>query len=189
MFQRCRFSLVCSAIVAAIVAAAVAGWALADECGTDTPDYTAMRTVTVNGHTVVSQVFVSHGMMREEQDLGPAKMVVLRLPQQHLGYVFDPASKHGVRLPVPPDGQHRTRIVEDKMPDGSRLTHLQFLSGGNWADISITKCSRTGVMLDQSFTSFDRDGSPIRGKLLQTNIKIGPLPEGLFRLPADINIE
>lgn len=187
MYPPRHFSPACSVIVAAAWAGMV-GQAGADECGAGTPDYTATRTVTVDGRSIVLQVFMSGLRMREEQAIGGGKMIVLRLPAQHLGYAFDPASKHGVQLPEPPNIQNRTRVVDEPGPDGTHVKHLQFRSSGAWVDISTTQCSATGIALHQTFASIDLQGNPTHGEMTQTNIRIGRLPDALFRLPDNITI-
>jgi hypothetical protein len=186
MSQLGRFILAYSAIAAAVLAGA--RLTLAAECGNDTPDYTAKRTITVNGSPMVLLVFVSGSRTREEQDVGGKTMIVLRLPEQNTSYAFDPGSKQGVRLPPVQQKQNKTRVVDEPDADGSRLRHLQFLSDGKWVELSATKCSAVGVMLHQTFTSFDQQGRLVTGELTQTDVKIAPLPASLFRLPDGVVI-
>lgn len=185
---RIGLSILARSWIAAAVGAGMAGGAIAAECGDNTPDYTAKRTVIVNGQPVVFAVFVSGSKVREEQDVGGKKMFVLRLPAEHLSYAFDPDSKRGVNLPqVEPNKINKTRVVELDQ-GGSRVRHLQVLSNGTWEEVSATTCSSDGIMLHQTFTSVDMQGRLVTGELTQTDIKIGRLPTSLFRLPDDVVI-
>lgn len=171
--------LACSLATAALPA-------MADECGAQSPSYTAKRTTTIDGQQFVSQVFVSNSDLREEQKLGDKTLVTLRLPEKRLNLAFDPATMKGVRLPDPQGKTIQTRVIDEKAQDGSRLRRLQALSEGNWIDVSRTECSASGIMLHQTATTAGPNGKPTTLDVRQSEIRLVPLPASLFEPPAGL---
>ena len=164
----------------------------AGECGNSSPDYTARRTLIIGHETKVSKVYVSDSKVREEENGSDGRQtVVLRLPEQGVSYIFDPAGKEAFLLPFPPKPdtpKQRTRKAVDKRPDGTIVQRFQLLSGGEWRDISTTTCRPDGVMLEQAFTFVDPHGNLLAGSLIQRDIEVGPLPKALFEVPEPIVI-
>ena len=179
----------CSAAAAMFFALGVPAWA--DPCGgVTTPAYAARRNVTIEGRTISMDVFVDGTRTREEQELGGHKRIVLQLPAEHVGYMIDPERKTAVRLPPPPPPVHKaqTRTIQEPAADGSKTVRLQLLADGVWSDVTTTSCTGNGIMTQQIFTSFGPQGKLVNGKLMQTNIRVGPQPETLFRIPADVTL-
>lgn len=182
--------LVCASI--GLVPLLCGNAANAAECGNNSPDYTARRTLIIGLVTKVSKVYVSGSKVREEEDGSDGgQIVVLRLPEQGVSYVFHPDRKDALLLPFPPKPdapKQRTRKAVDKRPDGTIVRRFQLLSGGEWRDVSTTTCRPDGVMLEQAFDFIDPHGNLLAGSLTQRDIEVGPLPKTLFEVPESIVI-
>lgn len=161
--------------------------AFAAECGEGSPDYTAVRTVSVGGKTFTAKVSVS-GTRQREEALGEPSLVTLRLPDGV--YVYDPRTKTGTKIPPPPlPPKQQTRKLEDRRSDGGKVVRLQFLAEGQWRDLSTTVCNAEGVMTAQDFKSFDPNGRLVQGHITQSGVNVGPTPASLFLIPADVKMK
>jgi hypothetical protein len=164
----------------------------AAECGSTSPDYTARRTLIIGSETKISKVYVSGSKVREEENSPDGKkLVVLRLPDQGVGYVFDSTGHEALLLPLPPRPdapKNSTRQTLDKHLDGTVVQRLQLLSGGEWKDISTTTCRADNVMIERAFTFIDQQGKLLAGSLTQSDIDVRPLPKTTFEVPQSVAI-
>ena len=193
MFPICRYRAASKSLVCAVTCAAPlvsAALAKAAECGEGAPDYKAHRTVAIGGETKTIEVYVSGSKLREEEANGGHKLVVLRLPERGLKFVYDPQKKEGLRLPLPtpPNSKQPTRTTVDRLANGTFIRHLQIQNGSEWQESSTTTCRTDRIMTGQTFTWFDRHGNLETGKLTQSDIVVGPLPEELFEVPAEVTL-
>jgi hypothetical protein len=180
---RCRCSITVSSWL--IGTCLAVGPAAGGECGGASPDYTARRSVTIGNATEAMRVYVSGSKMREEHT-GPRSSVVIRLPEQHTTYIFNPERNEGVQLTLPPPPAPKLdgRMVVDTRADGTISRRFQLRNEtGEWTDVSTTICRADGVMLEQRFGVPDGHGNIIDSRLSQSEIVVGTIAASLFVVP------
>ena len=164
----------------------------ANDCGKDSQDYTADRTLHIGDDVRKLKVYVSGSKIREERNINEQeKIITLRLPEQGVNYIFIPTKGDGYKLrypPKPPPLKQKTKQTTEKQSDGTTIRRLMVFNNNEWQTISSTVCNSDNIMLTQTFILVDAKGDPMNGSLIQSNIKIEHLSNDLFEVPSNVKI-